>query len=181
MNEFPDLQTERLLLRAFRPADAAAVFEIFSQEAVTRYHNLETMQSIEQAQKLVEGRASLCERGLGIRWAIVLGGDLIGSCGYYKLDKANRSAEVGYDLHPARWRQGLMSEALRAAIDFGFSERFFFSLNRIEALTFLEHEASIGLLRKLGFQEEGIRRQAGYWKGAYHDLRSFALLRQDWV
>ena len=98
----------------------------------------------------------------------------------YNLNKASRSVEIGYDLHPAYWRQGIMTEALRAVIDYGFSEEFCFWLNRIEALTYVEHEASAGLLRKLGFQEEGIRREYGYWKGESHDLRSFSLLRRDW-
>ena len=44
----------------------------------------------------------------------------------------------------------------------------------------MDNEASIRLLNKLGFREEGIRRQYGYWKDEYHDVRSFALLKQDW-
>jgi ribosomal-protein-alanine N-acetyltransferase len=184
MSEFPVLQTKRLVLREFRRSDAQAAFEIFSQDAVTKYHNVETMQSIEQAEKLVEARASVFERGLGVRWGIVLRerrDTVIGSCGYYNLNKANRSVEIGYDLHPAYWRQGITTEALRAVIDYGFSEEFCLWLNRIEALTYVEHEASAGLLRKLGFQEEGIRREYGYWKGEAHDLRSFSLLRRDWA
>jgi ribosomal-protein-alanine N-acetyltransferase len=183
-SEFPVLRTERLVLREFRRSDAQAVFEIFSQDAVTRYHNVETMQSIEQAEELVEARASLFKRGLGVRWGVVLkerGDGVIGSCGYYNLNKTNRSVEIGYDLHPAYWRQGVMTEALRAVIDYGFGEEFCSWLYRIEALTYVEHEASAGLLRKLGFQEEGIRREYGYWKGESHDLRSFSLLRRDWA
>jgi ribosomal-protein-alanine N-acetyltransferase len=183
MTQFPVLQTRCLVLREFRQSDAQAVFEIFSQDAVTMYHNLETMQSITQAERLVEVRAGVFEQGLGVRWGIVLREQrdgVIGSCGYYNLNKASRSAEIGYDLHPAYWQQGIMSEALRAVIAYGFSEGFFFRLNRIEALTYVEHEASAGLLRKLGFEEEGIRREYGYWKGETHDLRGFSLLRRDW-
>jgi len=184
MNKFPVLKTKRLVLREFRRLDAQAVFDIFSQDAVSKYHNVETMQAIEQAQKLVESRASVFKRGLGVRWGIVLkelGDGLIGSCGYYNLNKANHSVEIGYDLHKAYWRQGVMTEALKAVIKYGFSQEFCFWLNRIEALTYVEHEASAGLLRKLGFQEEGIRREYGYLKGVSHDLRSFSLLRRDWA
>lgn len=183
MNLFPILQTERLILREFRPADAQAIFAIFSQDIVTRYHNLETMRTIEKAERLVEARARLFERGLGIRWAITRGeqGDeVIGSCGYFNLHEVYRSVEIGYDLHPDYWRRGMMSEALQAVIAFGFSEAFWFGLNRIEALTYVEHEVSAALLRKLGFVEEGIRRESGYWKGQFHDLRAFSLLRRDW-
>ena len=184
MNEFPNLQTRRLSLRAFRPEDAQAVFESLSQEVTTRYINRGPMQSLQDAQELVKIRGSLFERGLGIRWAIVLREKtdyVIGSCGFYKLDKGNRSVEIGYDLHPAYWRQGIMTEVLSTVIDFAYSGDFFFPVNRIQAVTYLDHAASIGLLKKLGFQEEGIRREAGYWKDQYHDLRSFSLLRRDWI
>lgn len=184
MNEFPILQSERLLLREFRLGDAQAVFDSFSQEAVTRYINRGPMQSIQEAEELVNIRASLFDRRIGIRWAIEMRENpdyVIGSCGCYKLDKSNRSIEIGYDLHPEYWRRRIMTEALRTAIDFAYSQGFFFTLNRIQALTYVDHKASIGLLRKFSFQEEGIRREAGYWKSRFHDLRSFSLLRRDWM
>ena len=184
MIEFPVLQTERLVLRGFCNSDAPAVYDIFSQDIVTKYHNTETMQSIEQAEDLVQVRASLFGSGLGIRWGFALKEQrdvIIGSCGYYNVNKAFRSVEIGYDLHPVFWRQGIMTEALTAAISYGFGEGFFFPLNRIEALTRVEHEASAALLERLGFQEEGVRREYGYWKGQFHDLRSFSLLRGDWA
>lgn len=184
MTKFPLLSTNRLILRQFRPSDAPAVYEIFSQEIVTRYLNLETMDSITQAEKVIKIRMEAFERGAGIRWGITLkrmGDGLIGSCGYYNLDEMHCTAEIGYDLHPTFWRQGIMTEALSAVIAYGFGEDFKFWLNRIQALTYVEHAASAGLLLKLGFQEEGIRRESGYWKGAFHDLRCFSLLRRDWV
>jgi ribosomal-protein-alanine N-acetyltransferase len=56
---FPTLTTKRLVLREFQPTDAQAVFEIFSYEGVTRYHNVETMTEIEQAERIVTGRMGL--------------------------------------------------------------------------------------------------------------------------
>jgi ribosomal-protein-alanine N-acetyltransferase len=183
MNEFPILQTERLSLREFQPTDAQAVFDSFSQAKVTKYINRGPMQSIQEAEELVEIRTSLFQRGFGVRWAITTIDDptkFIGSCGCYKLDRSNRSMEIGYDLHPDYWRQGIMTEAVMAMINFAYSAAFFFHLNRIEALTYVDHSASIGLLKKLGFKEEGIRREAGFWENQYHDLKSFSLLRRDW-
>jgi ribosomal-protein-alanine N-acetyltransferase len=184
MSKFPTLRTERLLLRGFEGSDAQAIFDAFSRDSVTKYYNRESMQSIEEAEKLVESRASLFKSGIGIRWGIALidkPGVVIGSCGYYKLNQAYASVEIGFDLHPTYWRRGIMTEALTAAIDHGYGDAFFFRLNRIQALTYPENEASINLLKKLGFQEEGIRRECGYWKGQFHDLASFSLLRRDWA
>ncbi len=183
MTQFPILETERLALREFQPSDAQAIFDIFSQDIVTRYHNLETMQSLAPAQKLVKTRASLFKNKLGIRWAIALKAQqdvVIGSCGYYQLSKAFCSVEIGYDLHPDHWGQGLMRQALTAVINWGYSERFFFRLNRIAALTYPEHKASTGLLGRLGFEQEGVLREYSYWKGQFHDLCCLSLLRRDW-
>ena len=184
MNAFPILQTERLSLREFQPADTQAVFDSFSQAKVTKYINRGPMQSIQEAEELVEIRTNLFKRGLGIRWAIAKIDDpskFIGSCGCYKLDKSNHSMEIGYDLHPDYWRQGIMTEAVKAMINFAYHETFFFHINRIEALTYVDHSASIGLLEKLGFKEEGIRREAGFWENQYHDLKSLSLLRHEWM
>lgn len=184
LSQFPFLTTRRLLLREFRQSDAQAVFDIFSQDELTRHHNQSTMRALEEAETLVSARINVFIEGAGIRWAIVLRHQkdrVIGSCGFYNLNKMNSSVEIGYDLHPAYWRQHIMSEALRAAIDFGFSEAGWFPLNRVEALTYLENEASAGLLLKLGFQEEGIRREYGFRRGKFHDLRCFSLLRREWI
>jgi ribosomal-protein-alanine N-acetyltransferase len=141
------------------------------------------MQSIREAKELVEVRKSLFGRKIGIRWGIVKQNSddrIIGSCGYYNISKNHFSCEIGYELHPKYWRQGFMTEALTAAIDFGFGPNFLISLNRIEALTFLHSDASIALLKKLRFQDEGIRRDYFYLKNRFHDIVCFSLLRNDW-
>lgn len=184
MNLFPVLKTERLVLREFQAADAQAVFEIFSQASVAKYINTEIMHSVEEAAKKVSDRIDLFRNEQGIRWGITLPGQedtVIGSCGFYLLNRHWFSCEIGYELHPRYWRRGLMTEALTAIINFGYSDSFFFRLNRIQALTYLESGASIGLLKKLGFREEGIRREYAYWKNQFHDLRCFSLLRWDWA
>jgi len=184
VNRFPILNTERLLLREFREADAQAVFDIYSQERAVRYLNSDIMHSLEEAAEKVDIRIDMFKNRRGIRWAITLADQqhaVIGSCGFYDLNRHWSSCEVGFEIHPRYWRRGLMTEALRATIDFAYSDRFYFQLNRIQALTYLNNQASIGLLRKLGFQEEGVRREYGYWKDRFHDLRCFSLLRREWA
>ena len=172
------------MLREFKAEDAQAVFGIFSQDSVTRTLNSDVMQSIEEAEKKVSIRKEMFEVNRGIRWAIepVRNDDtIIGSCGYYLLNRDSYSCEIGYELHPRYWRQGIMTEALTAIINFGYSDSFFFNLNRIQALTYIESENSKGLLKKLGFREEGILRDYAYWKDEFHDLVCFSLLRREWA
>jgi ribosomal-protein-alanine N-acetyltransferase len=104
---------------------------------------------------------------------------VIGSCGFFNLTEAGHMAELGYDLHPDCLFKGFMSKAVRAMIEIAFSDARF-HLNWIEALTYLEHSASVNLLLRLGFQEEGVQWEYGWWKGQAHDLRNFSLLRRAW-
>jgi ribosomal-protein-alanine N-acetyltransferase len=182
--DFPQLTTNRLVLRQFRDSDAGDVFMIFTDPRVTRFHNVETMTSLGQANELVDRRISLYPNNWGVRWAITLlsGPDqVIGSCGFNLPLRDFRLAEVGFELYPQYWRQGLMSEALRAVIDYAYSDRYIIEINRIQAMTSLNNLASINLLQKFGFQQEGVLREYGYWDGRFHDLRIFSLLRREWL
>jgi ribosomal-protein-alanine N-acetyltransferase len=143
----------------------------------------EPMHSIDQAEKRVKGRISLFEKGLGCRWAITFKNnpkDVIGSCGYFSVRVGSQTMEIGFDIHPDHWRRGIMTEALTAVLDYSFGESAYFPVNRVEALVDPSNKNSIKLLTRLGFIDECTRREFGYWKGAYQDVKVFALLRKDW-
>lgn len=181
---FPILKTKRLVLREFRLEDAGAVFDMYSRQIFTRYLPDSPMETIAEAEEKVKARMDLFHRyNACARWAITLrenSGRVIGSCGYYYPQEMFHSIEMGYDLHPDHWRQGIMTEALTAMINFGYSEDFFFPLNRIRAITYPKNEASRKLLEKLGFKQEGVLREYAYWDGTYHDHLLFALIKRDW-
>lgn len=172
---FPLLETPRLLLRELRDEDAEPLFAIFSDEEVTRFYDVETMDSVEAAHGIVARMRKRFEDGIGVRWAIVArdSGAMIGSCGYNQLAPAADRGVLGYELRRDRWGQGLATEAVQAMVAFGHRRM---GLHRIEALVMLENEGSARVLRKAGFTEEGILRGYGRWKGRYHDLRMFSIL-----
>ena len=174
---FPRLETERLLLRKIVPGDAAALYAIFSDDEVTRYYDLGTMTDPADAETMVRRLAARTKHGQAIRWGIVRKQDraFVGTCGFH-FQAAGFKAEIGYDLGREHWHQGYMSEALQAMLAYGFEK---LELNRIEALVMPGNEASAVLLRKLGFSEEGVLREYAFFKGRYHDLRFFSLLRSE--
>jgi ribosomal-protein-alanine N-acetyltransferase len=69
-----------------------------------------------------------------------------------------------------------MTEALHSVIAYGFDH---LRLNRIEAWVMPENRASSRVLEKLGFSSEGVLRERGFWKGTYHDLEMFSLLKRE--
>lgn len=185
MIEFPTLVTERLLLRKFVSSDANAVYEIFSNDKVTEFYDLETFTNPDQATNFVTTRISLCEEGVkrAFRWAICLKSEphiVIGSCGFHSVNKAFSSIEIGYELNESYWGRNLAFEAVDAMLDYCFTENFPFPINRVTASTNLDSTRSIKLLSKLRFTEEGILRQYGYWKNKFHDVRLFSILRSEW-
>lgn len=173
---FPEIETERLILREILPADAEAVYRVFSEPDVTRYYDLDTYDTVEQARELVDFFDESFELERAIRWGITRKTDdtVIGTCGYVWLRQYR--GEIGYELARPFWRQGIMSEALDAILEFGFDQ---LELNRIEALVMTANVASAGLLVSLGFREEGILRQHDFFKGRFHDMRLFSILREE--
>ncbi|MFX1487174.1 MAG: GNAT family N-acetyltransferase, partial [Promethearchaeota archaeon] len=119
------------------------------------------------------------KEGTGIRWGIVRKGSsgLIGTCGYYDWSKTSRRAEIGYDLDPAYWGQGIMTEALMAVIEYGFQEM---GLNRIQAIIDSKNKRSINLVQRLDFKKEGVLRQRSYFRERFLDDVCFSILRKEW-
>ncbi|MUL36838.1 GNAT family N-acetyltransferase [Gloeocapsopsis dulcis] len=179
MLSFPHLTTKRLLLRQATQEDAKAIFAIFSDSKVTQFHDLDTFTHLDEAIEVIERRSKGFESGRGIRWGIACQQDncLIGSCGF-TWDREANAAEVGYELASQFWQQGIMSEALRAILQYGFETT---GLQYVIAEVMLENVASKKLLQKLGFQRHGILKQHGFWKGQYHDLEQFILTKDNRV
>ena len=177
---FPTLATPRLKLRQTTPADAADLLAIFSNEEVVEFYNHGPMACIAEAeQTIAKQHLQLFESGRGIRWGMTLheSDTIIGTCGFFNINSTYFSATLGYDLARPYWGKGLMTEALRAILQHGFAH---YSLNRIQAETNLDSKRSIATLLRLGFCEEGVLRQLGFWKGQFHDVRCFSLLKSDW-
>ena len=173
LSSFPQLETERLLLRETTLQDAKAVFAIFSKPDVTQFHDLDTFTSIEEAIAVIGRRAKRFERGEGIRWGIARKQDnvLIGSCGF-TWNSQEQAAEVGYELASTFWRQAIMTEAVRTILQFGFEKM---GLRFVVAQVMLDNIASKKLLEKLGFHSQGVLKQYGFFKGQFHDLEQFVL------
>jgi len=178
MDQFSQIETERLVLRSLTAADLEFVYRHFSDRDTARYlHDEEPVTTRQQAQAIVD-----CYTEPGghpyNRWVIVSKSDNmpIGTCGYHNWRKRHFCAEIGYDLAKAYWKQGFMTEALREALKFGF-ERM--ELNRIEALVHPHNLASMQLLEKLRFQKEGMLRDYYFQGGRFHDSLRYSLLRSE--
>lgn len=173
---FPVLNTERLRLREIRESDAKALYQCLSKDEVTRFYGQDSLETVGQAQDIVATFAKNYLEKRAIRWGIerMDTQELIGTIGFHAHSPKYRRAEIGYEIHPAHWRKGFASEAVKEIIAYGFNN---LDLTRIGAVVFLENQPSSDLLVKLGFIQEGILRSYIYQNGVPHDTYVYSLLK----
>jgi ribosomal-protein-alanine N-acetyltransferase len=179
---FPELNTPRLNITMLVESDVDSIFKLYSEYAVVAYYDLEAFTNMSQAINIIHFFQSRFDEKLGVRWAIRLKetNQLIGTCGFNTWSLAMKNAVIGYDLLPAFWGKGYTAEAVRRIIEAAFSgDLVCGKLNRIQGDTVPGNSASESVLRKVGFKEEGLRRQSGYWKNEFHDLKCFGLIKSD--
>lgn len=179
---FPELASARLRLTQITSTDIDDVFELFSSTDVTRFYDLDAFNNPSQARDLINLFQSRYEAKQGIRWALRLKDSekLIGTCGFNTWSEKMRNATVGYDLLPVYWSRGITTEALREILRAVFKGVLpCGTLHRVQADTIPGNIASEKVLLKLGFSQEGIRRQCVYIRGQYLDLKCFGLLKPE--
>jgi ribosomal-protein-alanine N-acetyltransferase len=90
--------------------------------------------------------------------------------------KEHRSIEVGYWLLPQYWKQGIVTEAMKAVIDHAFTAM---NIHRIFAESDDDNYGSIATLKKLGFQYEGTKKECEIKDGRFLNLVMYALLNKS--
>jgi ribosomal-protein-alanine N-acetyltransferase len=180
--KFPEMRTKRLVLRQPTMEDVEWYFEYFSQPEIVWGGGEAGPKDMRVARKeFKKYLVDLYRKRQGFRWIITLKGDgrPIGSLGYYNWHRSRRyQAEMGYDLAKECWGKGIMTEAMKAVIDFGFEKM---ELNRIEVYIMPRNKRSIRMIKKLGFMKEGLLRQRYFDElGNFTDDILFSMLRDDW-
>ncbi|MDI1444044.1 GNAT family N-acetyltransferase [Polyangium sp. 6x1] len=177
---FPTLETPRLVLRELVPADAEAIFRIQSNPEVVRYFGRAAHATLAETEKLL-GTVFDAQRDVtAIRWVLSLKdtGELAGTCGFWRWNKPHRCSEIGYELAPEYWGRGLMVEALRPILRYGFTEM---ELHRVEATIDPENQASRRVLEKLGFKRDALMRENWFHDGKFTDSAIYGLLEQEFL
>lgn len=174
---FPVLHTDRLKLREITIADAHNIYEILSNPEVVKYDSFELFTTINQAERLIKFFNNSFQEKKAIFWGISLKDEdvIIGFC-KLQIEIPKIRGEYGFDLNYKYWNKGIMTETLKTVVDFGVHQ---LNLNRLEANVSVENTASIQVLKKCGFIEEGIMRSRSFWKGNYHDMMILSVLRDE--
>ncbi|MCM1992614.1 GNAT family N-acetyltransferase [Oceanirhabdus seepicola] len=179
-DKFPQLESERFILREVKEKDYISLYEIYSDEGAVKYQPISAMKTIEQAQKAVQAFLQGFKNRKFIRWCIAIkeNDTVIGLITLHDFDFWNSQAEIGFMLNKRYWRQNIMGEVSHEIIRNAFE---IIGLHRIEALIHPDNIASIKLSEKLGFQLEGLKKEAAYNKRTdeYEDRLIFGITKNN--
>lgn len=177
------LETARLLLCSADRTDAPAVLDFVKRNAVyleqweikrTPFYYTEEM----QAQLLERDEKEFAEGRLFRVWLVPKSDKerIIGSVALSNIVRgAFQSCHLGYKMDAGQRNKGFMTEAIRAVVRHAFADM---RLHRIEANIMPRNEASLHVVRKLGFQEEGLARRYLNINGKWEDHLHMVLLNE---
>lgn len=165
------LHTQRLTLVPTSLEDVPALF-VLAQNPDT----IEDFQYAAEKPEDVEKWVRAAVEDNTSTWTIRLGDQIIG---LVEADiRREAIARMGYFLDVSKRSQGYATEALRAALDWTFTET---PVHRAEADITLGNAASCRVVEKLGFRHEGTLRKNYFFKGQWHNSLEYSLLREEWA
>lgn len=176
-----NIETERLILRRFTVEDSPAMFRNWASDPhVTEYLIWPAYTEERGVAEYLQSVTAQYKNPAFYEWAIVLksSNEPIGSIGCVHLREETTAMELGYCLGLQWWRRGLVPEALRAVIQFLFTNT---DVNRIEAKHDVRNPASGTVMKKCGMQYEGTLRQAARYNQGLCDAALYSILREEFL
>jgi len=169
-----EIATDRLRLRPLSVADAPDFHAYAFDPEVARFMPWRPHSSV----LFAKGYLGLITSPQYLNWAITVppADRAIGMVFLHSYSQAHHRAEIAFNLAKSDWGRGLITEAARAVLRFGFQR---LGLNRIEATCMPGNLASRKVLAKLGMTFEGTLRRAHHRYDGFHDMELLALLASD--
>lgn len=171
--------TERLSLKKLSPEQIAQLFHNEPREEFMKLFGLQNEEEYLREKHKIEGGYKTYDRSI-LHFLIVLKDrfEVIGRGGFHNWYPAHSKAELGYALYSDEHKQkGYMSEAVAFMLHYGFMQM---DLNRIEACVGPTNTASLSLIRKFGFTQEGYLRKHYIKNGEVQDSLIFSLLKEEY-
>ncbi|MFV8327424.1 GNAT family N-acetyltransferase [Flavobacterium sp. ZS1P14] len=176
-NPFPNLETERLVLRRIDVNDVNEIFTLRSNPETMKYIPRPLVKTTEDALDHIAMIDAKIENNEGINWGITLKDNpkLIGIIGHYRIKPENYRAEIGYMLLPEFNGKGIMPEAVKEVVNYGFTVM---QLHSIEAILDPENFGSEKVLQKSGFVKEAYLKENEFYDGRFLDSVIYSILNK---
>lgn len=160
---------------------AEELFQLISQSRDTLRQWLyftDKILSVEDTHSFIETSLFNYEANDGFSAGIWYQDQLVGTIGFHRMDTINRKVEMGYWLGKSFEGKGIMTRSCKSMVQYAFVA---LNVNRIEIRAGVENTKSRAIPERLGFQLEGILRQAEWVNGRYIDDAVYGMLIKDWI
>ena len=168
------LETERLLLRAWKEEDAEPYYQMNQDPRVIEC--LPNSLSREEVKKFIADQNDCFLKNRYAFWAVEekTSGVMIGFCGFMaaKEPLPASAIEIGWRLASEYWGHGYATEAAKAVLDYGWST---LALEEVFACTVIENDSSRRVMEKIGMQHD----PKGDFEDPKHPLPQHVLYRME--
>ncbi len=174
-DRYDDIDLERIVLREPELSDAEDVYEFCSNPAASRYSDWEPHRSVYDSKDYIAYLKSRKQnKEMAYTWFAELKetGKVIGTVSVIKNDSTGLIRTVGYTFSEKFHHKGYATEALRGLVKYLFSEK---GVVRIEAKVMPQNLPSVKLLKRVGFENEGISKRGAVCRNQYVDVYIFRL------
>ncbi|MBR5721156.1 MAG: GNAT family N-acetyltransferase [Clostridia bacterium] len=175
------LESERLILRRFEMTDVDAMFANWAtDEKTTKYLRWNPHESKMVTAEYVSGIISLYLNPMTYNWIIYFKDEdtVIGSIDFHAISDRDERLELGFCMGSRWWNRGLMTEAVRTAINFAFGE---LKAHKVGASYQEENVASGKVMMKNKMVYEGrLREHYRRNDGTFSDVLYYGIMRHEW-
>lgn len=173
-------ETERLILRKARSSDVGDIFNYCKNPNVARFVTWQPHQTLLDSQKFIDFAKDCYAQGACDPLMIILKDDpqkrVIGSIGLMPANPKHRTFELAYAISEEHWGKGLIVEAAKPLINYGFEH---FAMVRLQCRCDVLNPQSARVMEKLGMKFEGVLRASMHIKGRHWDMNMYSLLKSE--
>ena len=174
------LKTERMIIREHRADDIAAVEAYSTQEKFWRYLQVGELgegSGRAYVERVIAEQSIRPRSEFNLALTLKAHEKIVGNVRLGITDLENGEGILGYAVVPEYWGQGYASEAVKAITDFAFNTLF---MHRVYAVVDIENLASISVLQKCRFIQEGTLRENKISQGVRRSSHIYSLLTDEY-
>ncbi len=172
-------ESERIRLRPIQDGDLDRLVEKANDERISQFTDLPYPYERDHAATVISLARE--ERRLGKSYHLAIASldddALVGMAGLVSVDQESQNAEVGFWVSPDHWGKGLAFEAVDLLLEIAYEG---LDLTKLYGVVLEGNEASIELLERLRFTEEGRLRWHTKRGDRWMDKIFYGLLREEW-
>ncbi|WP_379137871.1 GNAT family N-acetyltransferase [Paenibacillus sp. sgz500958] len=180
--QFPEIQSETIVLKKVAETHLDDVFDIFNNDRVFEYCGIIPKHNKDTVMNMIGHFERDFNKKTRIKWGIFIKAEeekLVGIIEAVDFNQKVDMVTIGYFLAETYWRKGIATQAVNVLLRYLFED---VHVNRVQAEVMPANHASQKVLLNNGFLKEGTLRQASVWSGkGVVDLQIYGILKEEYM